>query len=95
MPLNAPTKPAHSRRRLWLFRFVALIFPFALLSMLELLLRVVPAWSEDRDPFVNISPVSVFSRTTVDGLEYYNITHHLVLGGSSVRILVKKPTNTL
>ena len=56
---------------------------------------MLPRLGEDRDPFVNVSPVSVFSRTWADGQEYYNITHRFVSGGQGVRILVKKPANTL
>lgn len=84
-----------SRRRLWLFRLVAASLPFVVLLLMEIVFRVVPGLNEDRDPYVNISPVSVFSRKTIEGKEYYTITHRYVLGGSSVRILVDKPANTI
>lgn len=58
-----------SRRRLWLFRLVAVSFPLVVLLLAEVALRITPGLSEDRDPYVNISPVSVFSRTTIRGQE--------------------------
>jgi hypothetical protein len=85
-----------SKRRLWLFRLLAVSFPFVVLLLAEIAFRVIPGLNEDRDPFVNISPVSIFSRTTnLAGEEYYNITHPSILGGNNVHILVKKPANTI
>ena len=84
-----------SKRRLWIFRLLAVSFPFVLLLLAEIAFRVIPGLNEDRDPYVNISPVSIFSRTTLGGQEYYNITHPLILGGENVHILVKKPANTI
>ena len=79
-----------------LFRLVAVSFPFVVLLLAEIAFRVIPGLNEDRDPFVNISPVSIFSRTTnLAGEEYYNITHPSILGGNNVHILVKKPANTI
>ncbi len=91
-PQGAPTA---SRRRLWLFRLIAISFPLVILGLVEISLRIIPGLSEDRDPFVNISPVSAFSRSWVAGQEYYSITHRQILGAGSTRILVKKPANTL
>ena len=85
----------YSKRRLWLFRLTAIIIPFVVFVLVELAFRIIPGLNEDRDPYVNISPVSVFSRKTIEGKEYYCITHRYVLGGQSVRILVKKPANAI
>jgi tetratricopeptide (TPR) repeat protein len=86
-----------STQRLWLFRVLAVSFPFVVLLLAETAFRVIPGLNEDRDPFVNISPVSIFSRTTsaITGEEYYNITHPSILGGNNVHIPVKKPANTI
>jgi len=85
-----------SRRRLWLFRLLAVNFPFLLLLLAEIAFRVIPGLNVDRDPYVNISPVSVFSRTKdAAGQEYYNVAHPDILNGSDVHILVKKPANTI
>ena len=84
-----------SKRRLWLFRLLAASLPFVILLLAEIAFRVIPGLNEDRDPYVNISPVSVFSRTTIAGQEYYNITHPLIINGGDVHILVKKPANTI
>ena len=84
-----------SRRRLWLFRLLAISFPFVVLLLAEIAFRVIPGLNEDRDPYVNISPVSIFSRTSFAGVEYYNITHKHIIGGNNVHILVKKPENTI
>jgi tetratricopeptide (TPR) repeat protein len=84
-----------SKRRLWLFRLVAVSLPFLILLLAEIAFRVIPGLNEDRDPYVNISPVSIFSRTTIGGQEYYNITHPLIINGADVHILVNKPANTI
>lgn len=84
-----------SRSRLWLFRLIAVSLPLIILLLAEIAFRVVPGLNEDRDPYVNISPVSVFSRTTIAGQEYYDITHPLIVNGGNVHILVKKPENTI
>jgi tetratricopeptide (TPR) repeat protein len=84
-----------SGQRLWLFRMVAVSFPFILLLLVEIAFRVIPGLNDERDPYVNISPLTVFSRTTVDGQEYYNIKYQHVLGGNAVHILVKKPADTI
>src|SRR5580698_3329101 len=84
-----------SKRQLWLFRLIAVSLPFIILLLAEIAFRVIPGLNEDRDPYVNISPVSVFSRTTIAGQEYYNITHPLIINGADVHILVKKPANTI
>jgi tetratricopeptide (TPR) repeat protein len=87
--------PARSRRRLWLLRAATASLPFALLALVELALRVVPGLGEDRDPFVNVSPLSAFSRQTIDGTEYFTITHDRIYAHGSVRIAVEKPANTV
>jgi len=94
---RVPGEPAVplSTGRKWLFRFVAVALPFIFLSLVEIAFRVIPGLNEDRDPYVNISPVSIFSRTMIAGQEYYNITHPWVIGGGGVHILVKKPVNTI
>lgn len=84
-----------SRRRLWLFRLLAVSAPIVFLLLVEAGFRLIPGLEEDRDPYVNISPVSIFSRTTIAGEEYYNITHQSILGGSDVHIPVRKPPNTI
>ena len=85
-----------SKRRLWLFRLLSASFPFVFLLLAEIAFRVVPGLNVDRDPYLNISPVSVFTRTTdAAGREYYNVTHPDILNGSDVHILVKKPANTI
>jgi tetratricopeptide (TPR) repeat protein len=84
-----------SKRRLWLFRLLAASLPFVILLLAEIAFRVIPGLNEDRDPYVNISPVSIFSRTIIAGQEYYNITHPLIINGGDVHILVKKPANTI
>jgi hypothetical protein len=86
-----------SKRRLWLFRLLAVSFPFVLLLLVEIAFRVIPGLNVDRDPYVNISPVSIFSRTTdpATGKEYYNITHPAILNAADVHILVQKPANTI
>ena len=90
------SKGVSSRRRLWLFRLLSASFPFVLLLLVEIAFRVIPGLSVDRDPYVNISPVSAFSRTTdAAGHEYYNVTHQNIPNRSDVHILVKKPANTI
>lgn len=84
-----------SKQRLWLFRLLVVSVPLIILLLAEVAFRVIPSLNEDRDPYVNISPVSIFSRTTIGGQEYYNITHPLILNGEDVHILVKKPANTI
>jgi tetratricopeptide (TPR) repeat protein len=84
-----------SRKRLWLFRMLAISFPLIILLLAEIAFRVIPGLNDERDPYVNISPIAVFSRTTVDGQEYYNITSQYVLGGNAVHILVRKPADTI
>jgi len=69
--------------------------PLVILLLAEITFRVIPGLNQDRDPYVNISPVSIFSRTTQGGQEYYNITHPLIINGADVHILVKKPANTI
>jgi len=79
-----------------LFRLVAVSFPFVVLLLAEIAFRVIPGLNEDRDPFVNISPVSIFSRTTnLAGEEYYNITHPSIKNGNDAHILVKKPADMI
>jgi tetratricopeptide (TPR) repeat protein len=89
-----PDRPIAPRRK-WLFRLIAVSLPFIFLLLVEIVFRLIPALNEDRDPYVNISPVSIFSRTTIEGQQYYNITHRYVLGGGGIHILVKKPANTI
>jgi tetratricopeptide (TPR) repeat protein len=84
-----------AKHRLWLFRLLAAGLPLVILLLAEIAFRVIPGLNQDRDPFVNISPVSIFSRTTLGGQEYYNITHPLIINGADVHILVKKPANTI
>jgi len=74
---------------------LAVSFPLVILLLAELAFRIVPTLDDERDPFVNISPMAVFSRTTTNGQEYYNITSQHVLGGSAVHIPVKKPLGTI
>jgi tetratricopeptide (TPR) repeat protein len=93
-PGTLPGRPL-SRRRLWLFRLIAVSFPLVVLLLAEVAFRIIPGLNEDRDPYVNISPVSVFSRTTIRGQEYYNITHPLARDSGRISILVKKPANTI
>jgi Lysophospholipase L1 and related esterases len=74
---------------------LAISFPFVILLLAEIAFRVIPGLNDERDPYVNVSPIAVFSRTTVDGQEYYNITSQYVLGGNAVHILVRKPADTI
>src|SRR5208337_2548698 len=89
-----PAAPLSTGRK-WLFRFIAVTLPFIILLLVEMTFRIIPGLNEDRDPYVNISPVSIFSRTMTGGQEYYNITHRWVIGGGGVHILVRKPANTI
>ncbi len=91
-PPSPGAAPQFSRERVRLFRFIAIMLPFLLLGGIEAAMRVFP--KEDRDPYINISPVSVFSHTVTNGVEYYNITHTNILGGADVHILAHKPANT-
>jgi tetratricopeptide (TPR) repeat protein len=85
-----------SPQRLWLFRLIGIGFPFALLLLAEMAFRIVPSLSGDRDPNVNISPVSIFSRTkSPSGEEYYNVSHQFILNAETIQIPVKKPANTI
>jgi tetratricopeptide (TPR) repeat protein len=84
-----------SKRWLWLFRLIAVSSPLIILLLAEVTFRVIPGLNQERDPYVNISPVSIFSRTKIGGQEYYNITHPLVVNGGNVHVLVKKPANTI
>jgi len=86
---------ARSRRRLWLLRGLTASLPVALLLLVELALRLVPAWSEVRDPYVNVSPLAAFSRQTIDGRDCFTITHDRVYSHGSVTIPVVKPADTL
>jgi hypothetical protein len=90
-PATLPLTP----RRKWLFRFVAASLPFIFLLLAEIAFRIIPALNKDRDPYVNISPVSNFSRMVNGGKEYYNIVHRYVGGSRTDQILVKKPSNTI
>ncbi len=90
----APARPALSRQRIRAFRLIALALPFLLLAVVEAAFRLVPSLDGERDPYINISPMSVFSHTVTNGVEYYNITHTNILGGDEVHILVHKPANT-
>ena len=91
----APATPKITGRRAMYFRLAAISLPFVLLAMLEVFFRVFPGLYEDRDPYVNISPMSVFSHTNVGGEDYYSITHPSIMGGASVVFPVKKPANTM
>ncbi len=90
-----PDRIPPSRKRLWLFRTLAVCFPFLILLLAEIAFRVIPGLNDERDPYVNISPLAVFSRTTVDGQEFYNITNRYVLGASAVHIPIRKPAGTI
>ena len=39
-----------SKQRLWLFRLLAISFPFVVLLLAEIAFRVIPGLNEDRDP---------------------------------------------
>ena len=91
-PVAPSVAAASSKQRLRTFRLVAVALPFLLLGLIEVFLRLCP--NEDRDPFINISPVTVFSHTVTNGVEYYNITHSNIIGGEDVHILAHKPANT-
>jgi tetratricopeptide (TPR) repeat protein len=80
---------------LWFFRAAALGVPFLLLGMAEVFFRVFPGLYEDRDPFVNVTPTTIFSPAWTNGVEYYNITHANVLAGSAVHFPVQKPAQTV
>ncbi|HET6349154.1 MAG TPA: hypothetical protein VFH88_08730 [Candidatus Krumholzibacteria bacterium] len=85
-----------SKRWLWTSRLVAAALPFVVLLLIEGAFRVIPGLNQDRDPYVNISPMSVFSRTKdASGTEYYNVSHPDILHGGEIHIPVKKPANTI
>jgi hypothetical protein len=50
-----------SKQRLWLFRLLVVSIPLVILLVAEIAFRVIPGLNEDRDPYVNISAVSIFS----------------------------------
>jgi hypothetical protein len=67
-----------------------------LVLLAEVVFRLVPALNQERDPNVNISPVSIFSRTTdANGEQFFHVTHKFILNAESIRIPVKKPANTV
>ena len=88
-------RAAAARRRRWLLRGLTASLPVALLLLVELALRLVPAWSEVRDPYVNVSPRAAFSRQKIDGKDCFTITHDRVYSHGSVTIPVVKPADTL
>ncbi len=82
------------RRRLWLFRIAALLFPVLALAVLEFVLWLVEG-PGPKDPRLNISPLSTFYRRNENGQEYYYIAQKYILNAGTIKFPVKKPADTI
>jgi tetratricopeptide (TPR) repeat protein len=90
-----PGDAAPSSRKTFLLRGVLFLSPFLLLLLIEAALRLFTAGGQAVDTYVNVSPFSVFSRESVDGVEYARITHRLAYAERNVRFQVHKPAGTV
>jgi len=77
--------------------FIAILFalPFAVVVLIEVIFRFAMPSAGTTDPYVNVSPFTIFSREVVDGKEYAQITHRLAYADRNIRFPVDKRANSL
>ncbi len=65
-----PTPPSKAKE--FTFRALAIMLPFVVLLLLEFGFRLFPM--EARDKYINLTPFSLFTRETIDGVDSFVIT---------------------
>ncbi len=77
--------------------FIVILFllPFVVLTLIEAVFRLARTSTADVDPYVNVSPFTIFARETHDGHEYALITHRLAYARRNTKFQVQKPENTV
>ena len=82
--------------RRWMFRLFAIAFPFIILLAIECLMRFGGSGTS-QDPYINISPFTIFSRSNIDGREHYRITHHCAYAKrrTNIHFATEKPPGTI
>jgi tetratricopeptide (TPR) repeat protein len=77
-----------------IFCSILISLPFLLLLLFEMGLRLFSA-DDSRDPYVNVSPFTIFSKEHTDGVEFARITHRYAYAERNVRFPVQKPRDTI
>jgi tetratricopeptide (TPR) repeat protein len=90
-----PSRPLPLRRRLAFLAVLAIGVPAVLLLLAEAAVRMLVPEPAD-DPFLTlVSPASVFERRTLEGQEYYVVTHRETYSDRATRVPVAKPAGAL
>ena len=87
-----------SRKKILLYRCILcflIVTPFLVLCVIELILHFSSFNDDFRDPYVNISPFSIFSRETINDEEFVSITHRFAYAERKVQFTIRKPANTV
>lgn len=84
-----------SRRKRATFVVILFALPFLVVILAELIFRSTMPLAGTKDPYVNVSPFTIFSREVTDGKEYAHITHRLAYANRNIRFPIDKPVNSI
>ena len=91
--MSEPEALSLSRGKTMVFRLVAILISVLGLALIEVGFRLFSADAPASDPYVNISPFSIFSRGRLHGQDYYRITHRYGYANRKTTFPVQKPAN--
>ena len=89
LPVERTSSTGASGGRRVLFRLTAVLLPFVALLLVELGLRAFG--SGEADPYINVSPFSLFTEVEIDGEPGYRITHRFAYAERNTVFRAKKP----
>jgi tetratricopeptide (TPR) repeat protein len=90
-----PEAPPLSRGKTAVFGLVTLLVPFLAFGLIEVGFRLSSADAPASDPYINISPFSMFTRLELGDEAYYRITHRYGYAKRKTTFPIRKPANGL
>jgi tetratricopeptide (TPR) repeat protein len=90
-----PEAPPLSRGKTAVFGLVTLLVPVLAFGLIEAGFRLASAGAAAEDPYINISPFSMFSRLELNDEAYYRITHRYGYAKRKTTFPIRKPANGL
>lgn len=90
-----PEAPPLSRGKTAVFGVVTLLVPLLVFGLIEVGFRLSSAGEPASDPYINISPFSMFTRLELNDEAYYRITHRYGYANRKTTFPIRKPDDGL
>jgi tetratricopeptide (TPR) repeat protein len=80
-------------RKLFVFKVTSILLPFIIFFLVEISMRIFS--TSDKDPYLDLGPLSFFEEIKIDGEKYYKLAHFHAYKEKIQTFALKKPPGTI